>query len=79
MAILVPKRENDQYREGHVVNISRTGSITYPVGMMERFISKAHIKDDSHLVGWCDQKVASGLVPLTFLVRGPLGSLRLEL
>ena len=33
MEISVPKRKNDQYREGHVVNISRTGIITCPVGM----------------------------------------------
>ena len=51
MAISVPKRKNDQYREGHVVNISRTGSITCPVGMTERFIAKAQFKSSYLYVG----------------------------
>ena len=50
MSILVPKRKNDQYREGHVVNIARTGSLTCPVGMTERLIAKAQCQDDGHLI-----------------------------
>lgn len=35
----IPKRENDQYREGHILNIGRTGKLTCPVAMIECFIS----------------------------------------
>ena len=40
-SISIPERENDQYREGHVVNIGRTGKLTCPVAMTEHLISKA--------------------------------------
>ena len=41
MSIRVPKRKNDQYRQGHVVSISRTGNPTCPVAMTERLAAKA--------------------------------------
>ena len=41
VSISIPERKNDQYREGHVVNIGRTGKLTCPVAMTELFISKA--------------------------------------
>lgn len=40
-SISIPERENDQYREGHVVNIGRTGKLTCPVAMTKHLISKA--------------------------------------
>ena len=42
MSINVPKRKNDQFRQGHIVNIARTSSVTCPVTMTERFIAKAN-------------------------------------
>ena len=50
MSIRVPKRKNDQYRLGHVVNISRTGNPTCPVAMTERLAAKAQFAHGSHLV-----------------------------
>ena len=50
MSIRVPKRKNDQYRQGHVVNISRTGNPTCPVAMTERLAAKAQFAHGSHLV-----------------------------
>ena len=41
MSISVAQRKNDQYRQGHVVNISRTGNSTCTVVMTERLIAKA--------------------------------------
>lgn len=49
MSILIPERENDQYREGHVVNIGLTGKLTCPVAMTERFISKAQCSNEGFL------------------------------
>ena len=31
LSISVPKRKNDQYRQGHVINVSRSGKATCPV------------------------------------------------
>ena len=49
MSILISERENDQYREGHVVNIGLTGKLTCPVAMTERFISKAQCSNEGFL------------------------------
>jgi integrase len=38
MAIRLPKRKNDQFRQGHTVYIARTGNPTCPVAMAERYI-----------------------------------------
>ena len=46
---LIPERENDQYREGHIVNIGRTGKLTCPVAMTECFISKAQCSNEGFL------------------------------
>ena len=39
MTVHVPKRKNDQYRQGHTVYIARTVNPTCPVSMTERYIS----------------------------------------
>ena len=44
MSISVSKKKNDQNRQGHTVNISRTGKATSPVEITERFLSKANIR-----------------------------------
>ena len=39
MEINICKRKNDQFREGHAVVIARSGKISCPVGIAERYIS----------------------------------------
>ena len=50
MSIEVPKRKNDQYRQGHVINLSRTGNPTCPVAMTRRFITKGSLSSEGHLI-----------------------------
>lgn len=42
MSILIPERENDQYREGHVVNIGLTGKLTCPVAYSSEAYSSGY-------------------------------------
>lgn len=49
MYISIAERENNQYREGHVVSIGRTGKLTCPVAMTEHFISKAQCSNEDFL------------------------------
>ena len=39
MSIFVPKRKNDQIREGHTSVIARSGKLTCPVAVTERLVS----------------------------------------
>ena len=39
MSIFVPKRKNDQIREGHTSVIARSGNLTCPVAVTERLVS----------------------------------------
>ena len=39
MSIFVPKRKNDQIREGHTSIIARSGNLTCPVAVTERLVS----------------------------------------
>ena len=39
MTILVPKRENDQQREGHKVDVAFSGKISCPVFITKRLLS----------------------------------------
>lgn len=48
-SILIPERENDQYREGHGVNLGRTGKLTCPVAMTVHFICKAQCSNEGFL------------------------------
>ena len=43
-------RKSDQSRQGHIVNISRTSSVTCPVTMTERFIAKANSPAEGFLI-----------------------------
>ena len=39
MVIFVPKRKNDQHREGHFSNIRRSNKSTCPVSFTEKLLS----------------------------------------
>ncbi|XP_041466301.1 uncharacterized protein LOC121416849 [Lytechinus variegatus] len=45
MALYVPRRKNDKYRQGHTVFIARSGNPTCPVAMSERYIAMLGISD----------------------------------
>ena len=49
MSINVPKRKN-KFRQGHIVNIARTSSVTCPVAVTDRFIAKANRPGEGFLV-----------------------------
>ena len=38
MSLFVPKRKNDQIREGHTSVIARSGKLTCPVAVTERLV-----------------------------------------
>ena len=44
MILFIPKRKNDQFRQGHSVYIARSSNISCPVGVCERYISMLDIK-----------------------------------
>ena len=50
MRLFVPKRKNDQYRDGHFVTIAATGSQVGPVATVKRFIQDPKLATDSYLV-----------------------------
>ena len=65
MAIKLPKRKNDQLRQGHTVFIARTGNDTCPVSVTERYIAMLGISNvPSHpLVCGFKRSKQSGLKP----------------
>ncbi len=46
-SIALPKSKTDVYRQGKSVLIARTGKVTCPVAMLERYLSKANITNNS--------------------------------
>ena len=50
LRLFVPKRKNDQYRNGHYVAIAATGSQACPVATVKRFIEDAKLATDSYLL-----------------------------
>ena len=38
MIIFIPKRKNDQYREGHFSNIYKSGKVTCPVSITQKLV-----------------------------------------
>ena len=49
MSITLTKRKNDQFREGSVVLVARTGSSTCPVSLTERFLLVGQHKESDYL------------------------------
>ena len=49
MCITLTKRKNDQFREGSVVLVARTGSSTCPVSLTERFLLIDQHKESDYL------------------------------
>ena len=50
MRLRIPKRKNDQYRDGHQLNIAKTGTSVCPVTATRRLICEAGLRPDSHLI-----------------------------
>ena len=51
MRLFIPKRKNDQYRDGHHVTIARTRNITCPYTATKRLISAGKLGPDFPLIG----------------------------
>ncbi len=49
MSIVLSKRKNDQFREGSVILVVRTGSRTYPVALTERLLLVGQHKESDYL------------------------------
>ena len=49
MSITLSKRKNDQFREGSVVLVARTGSSTCPVSLTKRFLLVGQHKESDYL------------------------------
>ena len=49
MSVRVPKRKNDQYREGHTSLIARSGKSTCPVAITEKLIKLLPVSDSCSL------------------------------
>jgi len=49
MSITLTKRKNDQFREGSLILVARTGSRTCPVSMTERFLLFGQHKETDYL------------------------------
>ena len=47
MSMRLPKNKTDQYRDGAVMLVARTGSSTCPVSIMEKYFSKAELTQDA--------------------------------
>lgn len=67
MSIYLPKRKNDQFRQGHTVFIARTGNSTCPVAITERYIDMLGIANSpSHpLVCGFRRSKRAGLGPIS--------------
>ena len=50
MSITLTKRKNDQFREGSLILVARTGSRTCPVSMTERFLLFGQHKETDYLL-----------------------------
>ena len=48
--IYIPKRKNDQYRDGHYFHISQTTDSVCPVAAVKRFIHDANLSPSSFLI-----------------------------
>ena len=49
MSITLTKRKNDQFREGSVILVARTGSRTCPVSLTEKFLLTGRHKESDYL------------------------------
>ena len=49
MSVTIKSSKTDQYRQGEVVPVARTGTVTCPVKMMERYYKLGEIAHDSSL------------------------------
>ena len=49
MAIILTKRKNDQFREGSVIRVARTGSRACPVALTERLLLVGQHKESDYL------------------------------
>ena len=50
MSITLTKRKNDQFREGSVILVARTGSSSCPVSLTERFLLVGQHKESNYLL-----------------------------
>ena len=50
MKIYIPKRKNDQYREGHYVTVAKTFTSACPVVAVQRLIQDAKLTSNGYLI-----------------------------
>ena len=81
MSVAIKSSKTDQYRQGEIVPVARTGTVTCPVKMMERYYKLGEIAHDSSLPLFCQHLRATGSLSYTRmreLFLGKLGELGLD-
>lgn len=48
LKIVIPKSNNDQLRKGNEIQISETDSATFPIKLLQLYLSRMQISDDCH-------------------------------